>query len=118
VIDGIRNDKHYKLCLIGRDIPNDDELAISRSKNGTWEMLGQATQVFISEERRQITELLKIHPNGLKPKQIAEILCKKQPTVRKLLISMTVDQQVNNLAGVYTHSSNDSSEGNSGNSGN
>jgi predicted ATP-dependent serine protease len=118
VIDGIRNDKHYKLSLIGRDIPNDDELAISRSKNGTWEMLGQATQVFISEERRQITELLKLHPNGLKPKQIAEILCKKQPTVRKLLISMTVDQQVNNLAGVYTHSSNDSSEGNSGNSGN
>ncbi len=118
VIDGIRSDKHYKLSLIGRDIPNDDELAISRSKSGAWELLGQAIQVFISEERRQITELLKLHPNGLKPKQIAEVLGKKQPTVRKLLISMTVDQQVTNTAGIYTHSSNDSSAGNSGNSGN
>jgi RecA-family ATPase len=118
VIDGIRNDKHYKLSLIGRDIPNDDELAISRSKNGAWEMLGQATHVFISDERRQITEILKLHPNGLKPKQIAEALGKKQPTVRKLLISMTVDQQVTNTAGLYTHSTNDSSAGNSSNSGN
>lgn len=118
VIDGIRSDKHYKLSLIGRDIPNDDELAISRSKSGAWELLGQATQVFISEERRQITELLKLHTNGLKPKQIAEFLGKKQPTIRKLLISMAIDQQVINTAGVYTHSSNDSSAGNSGNLGN
>jgi hypothetical protein len=34
------------------------------------------------------------------------LLSKKQSTVRKLLASMTAEQQVNNNKGVYTHPSN------------
>jgi hypothetical protein len=130
IIDGNRSDKMYTLSLIGRDIPNDDDLAIARQPNGEWRLLGTAKAVFISEERQAITDLLKLHPKGLKPKDIAELLSKKQSTVRKLLASMTAEQQVNNNKGVYTYlsntptyieygsSSNSKDIGNSGNSGN
>ena len=130
IIDGNRSDKMYTLSLIGRDIPNDDDLAIARQPNGEWRLLGTAKAVFISEERQAITDLLKLHPKGLKPKDIAELLSKKQSTFRKLLASMTAEQQVNNNKGVYTHlsntpsyidygsSSNGKDIGNSGSSGN
>ena len=130
IIDGNRSDKMYTLSLIGRDIPNDDDLAIARQPNGEWRLLGTAKAVFISEERQAIADLLKLHPKGLKPKDIAELLGKKQSTVRKLLASMTAEQQVNNTKGVYNHlsntptymeygsSSNSKDEGNSGSSGN
>jgi hypothetical protein len=106
IIYGNRSDKMYTLSLIGRDIPNDDDLAIARLSNGEWRLLGAAKAVFISEERQAITDLLKLHPKGLKPKEIAELLEKKQSTVRKLLASMTAEQQVNNHKGIYTYLSN------------
>jgi hypothetical protein len=116
VIDGVRTDKNYKLSLIGRDIPNDDELAISRKTNGEWEILGQANQVFISEERKAIFDLLKAHPHGLKPKDISDLLGKKPAATRRLLASMAIDMQVVSNHGVYTHTNNSSSSSNSGNS--
>jgi len=116
VIDGVRTDKNYKLSLIGRDIPNDDELAISRKTNGEWEILGQANQVFISEERKAIFDLLKAHPQGLKPKDISDLLGKKPAATRRLLASMAIDMQVVSNHGVYTHTNNSSSSSNSGNS--
>jgi hypothetical protein len=124
VIDGIRTDKQYKMSLIGRDIPNDDELAIERKPNGEWQILGNAVQVFVSEERKAILDLLYLKPDGLKPKDIADLLDKKQSTVRKLLINMASNMQVINDNGNYKHSnpignnSNCSSGGNLGNSGN
>ena len=122
VIDGIRTDKQYKMSLIGRDIPNDDELAIERKANGEWQILGNAVQVFVSEERKAILDLLYLKPNGLKPKDIADLLDKKQSTVRKLLINMAANMQVINDNGNYKHpnpignNSNCSSSGNLGNS--
>jgi hypothetical protein len=118
IIDGVRSDKQYKLSLIGRDIPNDDELAISKQKNGEWLLLGQATQVFISSERKEIADTLKLHPKGLKPKEIAEILGKKQPTIRRLLVSMVIDHQVINNKGTYISIDNLSNKENIGNSSN
>lgn len=118
IIDGNRSDKTYTLSLIGRDIPNDDDLAISRQANGEWHLLGQAKQVFVSEERREISELLKLHPNGLKPKDVADLLGKKQGTIRKLLTSMLIDQQLESSKGVYTHPNAIGSNGGIGNSGN
>ncbi|MFM2300447.1 MAG: hypothetical protein RLZZ84_183, partial [Pseudomonadota bacterium] len=121
VIDGVRSEKQYKLSLIGRDIPNDDELAISRKANGEWEVLGVAQQVFISAERKQITDLLAFHPDGLKPREIADHLGKRQNATRKLLMSMVNDQQLKVTHGLYstpTHFGNGSSSGVSGNPGN
>jgi hypothetical protein len=123
VIDGNRSDKMYTLSLIGRDIPNDDDLAIARQTNGEWHLLGQAKAVFISSERKEITDLLKFQPKGLKPKEISEMLGKKPTAVRKLLVAMSLEQQVINTKGTYTHSNplsasdgNCSNYGNSGNS--
>jgi uncharacterized membrane protein YgcG len=94
VIDGNRSDKHYTLSLIGRDIPDDDDLAIQRASNGEWQLLGQAKHIFVSAERQAIRDLLLLHPLGLAPKDIADQLAKKQPTVRKLLSSMVADGQI------------------------
>jgi hypothetical protein len=115
IIDGVRSDKQYKLSLVGRDIPNDDELAISRQVNGEWVILGEAKCVFASAERREIMELLKLNQQGLKPKQISEILGKKANNVRKLLISMAADQQITNNDGIYRSIDNSSNERNIGN---
>jgi hypothetical protein len=126
VIDGNRSDKIYTLSLIGRDISDDDDLAIARQPNGEWRLLGQAKTVFISSERKEIAELLKLHPQGLKPKEISDILGKKPTAVRKLLLSMSLEQQLINTKGTYTHpnalsignSSNLDNNGSSGNGGN
>ena len=121
VIDGVRSEGQYKLSLIGRDIPTDDELAIRRRSNGEWEVLGVAQHVFVSAERKQITDLLAFHPQGLKPREIAEHLGKGQSATRKLLMSMVTDQQVKVSHGVYYTLNlvgNSSSGGVSGNTGN
>ena len=90
IINGNRSDKMYALSLIGRDKPNDD-LAVARQANGEWRLLCNVKAVFISEERQASTDLLKLHPKGLKPKDIAKLLSKKQSTVRKLLVSMITE---------------------------
>lgn len=121
VIDGVRSAGQYKLSLIGRDIPTDDELAIRRRSNGEWEVLGVAQHVFVSAERRQITDLLAFHPQGLRPREIADHLGKGQSATRKLLMSMVTDQQVKVSHGVYYTPNpvgNSSSGGMSGNAGN
>jgi hypothetical protein len=118
VIDGNRGDAAYTLSLIGRDIPNDEDLAISLS-DGRWTLLGAAKQVFVSQERKVISELLLLHPNGLKPKEISEHIGKRANNVRKLLVSMANDGQLVNNKGVYSLPTlPPSNEGNSCSSGN
>jgi hypothetical protein len=94
IIDGNRSDKNYTLSLIGRDIPDDEDLAIQRACNGERRLLGQAKHVFVSAERQAIRDLLSLHPAGLAPKDMADLLAKKQAAVRKLLSSMVADGQV------------------------
>lgn len=132
IIDGNRGDPSYTLSLIGRDIPNDDDLAISLQGNGKWVVLGAAKEVFISQERQAIKELMVLHPNGLKPSEVVELTGKKAGTVRKLMRHMAGDGQLVSVKGTYSlptlaSSSGSSSEasiggaigdvGNSGNSG-
>jgi hypothetical protein len=118
VIDGNRGDPTYTLSLIGRDIPNDEDLAISFS-DGRWTLLGSAKQVFVSQERHDIIQLLFLHPKGLKPKEVSEHTGKRANSVRKLLLSMAADGQLVNNNGVYSLPTlAPSTEGNSGSSGN
>ena len=103
---------------MGGDIPNDEDLAISLS-DGRWTLLGAAKQVFVSQERKVISELLLLHPNGLKPKEISEHIGKRANNVRKLLVSMANDGQLVNNKGVYSLPTlPPSNEGNSCSSGN
>jgi hypothetical protein len=123
IIDGNRSDKQYKLSLIGRDIPNDDELAIAL-EGGIWKMLGQANLVIVKSQRKDILNLLQNNPVGLTPKEIAEALRKEGGAIRKLLKSMVAAEQVKNCEGVYfhpcniDHSGNLSDKSNNGNNGN
>lgn len=118
VIDGNRGDAAYTLSLIGRDIPNDEDLAISFS-GGHWTLLGSAKQVFVSQERQDIMQLLLLHPQGLKPKEVSEHTGKRANNVRKLLLSMSAAGQLVNNNGVYSLPTlAPSTEGNSGSSGN
>jgi hypothetical protein len=122
IIDGVRTDKQYKLSLIGRDIPNDDVLAISRiSETGGWQVLGNANLVMIRTERREILELLESNPLGLKPKDISDALKKNGGAIRKMLRGMTTSQQIIDNEGVYyhpTHFNHISIVSNNGNAGN
>ena len=89
---------------------------------GSGAYLGSASQVFVSEERKAILDLLYMHPGGLKPKDIADLLDKKSGSIRKLLLTMTACLQVINDNGIYKHtnpigiSTNSSSISNLGNS--
>jgi len=133
IIDGNRGDPSYNLSLIGRDIPNDDDLAISLQNNGRWVVLGAAKEIFISTERQAVKELLILHPGGLKPSEVADLTGKKAGGVRKLMNAMAKDGQLINAKGVYSlptlssdsgncsvesNGGSESEVGNSGNSGN
>lgn len=125
IIDGVRTDQQYKLSLVGRDIPNDDQLAISRQPNGEWHVLGNAKEVYMSDERKAITDLLASHPTGLRPKDVADLLGKTAVAARKLMLTMAFDSQlVSDNKGNYTLPANSSNGGmggicsNSGNTGN
>lgn len=112
IIDGNRGDPSYTLSLIGRDIPSDDDLAITLQKNGQWVVLGAAREVFISQERQTIKELLLLHPGGLKPVEVVDLTGKKAGTIRKLMNSMARDGQLINVKGTYSLPTLSSSSGN------
>lgn len=80
----------FRLSVQGRDIA-EQELAI-RFGNCLWTLLGNAGDVFISEEREDILGVLT--DDGLTPKEIAGILEKDRSTVRSLLGKMLRDGQV------------------------
>lgn len=112
IIDGVRTDKQYKLSLVGRDIPNDDQLAISRQPNGEWHVLGNAKEVYMSDERKAVTDLLASYPAGLKPKDVADLLGKTAVAARKLMLTMAFDSQlVSDNKGNYTLPANSSNGG-------
>lgn len=118
IIDGNRGDPSYTLSLIGRDIPNDDDLAISLQRNGRWVVLGAAREIFISQERQAVREVLILHPGGLKTGEVAELIGKKAGSVRKLMNAMARDGQLVNTKGVYSLSPLSSNGGNCSDDGN
>lgn len=93
VIDGNRGDATMKLTLVGRDIEEDGEFAIKKLPTGGWDWLGKADEVFISQERKAIIDLLKVR-GALKPKDISDALGKHPGTIRKLLSTMLAEMQV------------------------
>ncbi len=94
VIDGDRGDDMMRLTLVGRDIEQDGEFAITKRKQGGWDWQGHASQAFASTERQQILNLLKLTPAGLKPSEVAARLDKSSGAVRKLMSSMALDMQI------------------------
>jgi len=88
------------LTLAGRDI-EEQELALKfHPQEGAWELLGDAAEYAKSKERQEIIKILR--ENGPKtPKEIADLLEKKQSNIKVLLWKMVKDGEVKSVDGVY-----------------
>jgi len=102
VMQRVRGKTDAILHITGRDI-EEREVALSwDSTTGMWSELGEADEYRRSLERKEIIELLRQHPKGMTPKEIAEQLEKNRNTVRRLLMKMAAAGEVQLLApGIY-----------------
>jgi DNA-binding transcriptional ArsR family regulator len=75
------------LTLAGRDI-EEQELALQfRPQEGLWELLGDAAEYSMSQERHEVLSILReIGPKT--PAQLSKILDKKRENIKKLLLKM------------------------------
>jgi hypothetical protein len=109
------------LYATGRDVDT-QELALRFDKRDCqWEILGDAVEFAVSEQRRAIIAVLREAGEPMSPKEIAEALSKQSGTVRKLLSSMLRDGNVMRAKGnKYTIQdiNIDEKNGNGGNGGN
>lgn len=103
------------MYIRGRDVPEADHALTFDAVTCTWTMLGDAGEYRLSEERREILDILRAADEPLPPRRIAEALNKKDGAVRKLLYTMVKAGEVDNIGGAYRMPL---SPGNSGNAGN
>lgn len=103
------------LYVRGRDVPEADHALTFDPDTCLWNLLGDASEYRLSEERRQIIDLLRLADEPLPPRKIAEAIGKKDGATRKLLYTMAKAGEVDNVGGAYRLPF---STGNSGNSGN
>ena len=100
VLDAGKGQASAILHLTGRDIEA-QELALNLSE-GLWSILGNAEEVAVSDERKEVLALL-AEEGPLYPKTIAELLNKRRDLVRQTLIRMRKDGQIlTNGRGEYT----------------
>ena len=79
------------LHVTGRDVET-QELAVKfEPRLGLWTVLGEASEYRMSEERREIVELLKEAEEPMSPKEIAEAIGKPKGNVRFLLSKLVGD---------------------------
>lgn len=88
-----RNATEGTLNVTGRDI-EERELALSFTHEALWVALGPAADVRMSQERREVLEVLRSWDAAMKPTQIAKELGKNPVTVRRLLQMMKSEGQV------------------------
>jgi hypothetical protein len=89
------------LYIRGRDVPEADHALSFDVDTCAWTLLGDASEFRISEERRDILNLLRDAPTPMSPKHIAEALSKKDGAVRKLLHTMVKAGEVDGVGGAY-----------------
>ncbi len=104
------------LFRTGRDV-EEGEFAVRRDKDvGGWELLGDAKEFAISEQRQAIIEFLREANDTMSPKDIAEALGKEGGSVRRLLSSMVRDGVLTRPSrGKYQVSDISGNNGNNGN---
>lgn len=93
-VDGIlslkrgRGENRGVLRRSGRDFEEDSDLALTWREPG-WECLGDAAEVFLSEERRRILQTVRDAGEPVSPSYIASSLGKNPNTTRVMLMKMT-----------------------------
>ncbi len=103
------------LYVDGRDIEEAAELALTWDQHrASWWLKGDAEEYRMSKERRAIYNTVKDSSERITPKEVAEVLDKKEGTVRKMMWEMSRDGQLRSEGGGYWVEEN----GNNGNSGN
>jgi len=81
-----RGNEHAILHVIGRDIAEEQALALSFDRAAAlWRLEGNAQEVQKTRERQEIVDLLQAHPDGLSARAVASALGKNLYTVRNLL---------------------------------
>lgn len=87
------------LVVTGRDV-EDQELALKWDPDlFQWVITGDAASARISQERREVLHVLRLTPEGLTPKAVAEAIGKPRVAIRYLLRQMHQAGQVRQLDG-------------------
>ena len=81
---GNRGEREAPLKITGRDIPDSELLLAFDGTLGTWTLVGDGPLARLSDERREIVDLLR-EVGPLTPAQIALRLGKNGSTIRTLL---------------------------------
>jgi hypothetical protein len=93
VIRRARGEDEAELHLIGRDLEEEGTFSIKFDRASCrWQWEGDAWKVRVSAERRQALDALSARP--LKPHELAEVLGKSQGAIRKLVLDMVRDGQL------------------------
>jgi hypothetical protein len=96
VLTRARQSVQCKLHVMGRD-NEDKELILDWSK-GTfgWTLAGDAEELAVSRERKDIIEILAFYPTRLTPKAVAKELNRGEASIRKMMNRMNNDGQIDN----------------------
>lgn len=90
-----------RLFVTGRDL-DETEFAFSMNvEEGRWEYHGEAREHKTTEERAAVLSILDRHEGGMKPHELATLLDKQGPAVRKLLSRMAEAGEVEIRKGRY-----------------
>lgn len=83
------------LHVTGRDVTENDYAMTFNADAGAWRLLdGPADDHLMNDTRARIARFVRDHPNGRKPKEIAEALQLNANTVRKTCTRMAEDGQL------------------------
>ncbi len=93
------------LYVRGRDVPEADHALAFDAVTCRWNLLGDAAEYRLSEERVAVLRVLVDAGESLTPKQVAEALGKKEGSVRLMLRRMDQAGEVVGRSGRYTPAS-------------
>jgi hypothetical protein len=87
----------------GRDIEEIESAVQFDRSTCRWSLLGDAHEVRLSDERRKILDALRAATEPMGPRELADVTGMPSGNIRRLLISMIADGEVEKLArGKYT----------------
>src|SRR5262245_24336914 len=88
--------------VTGRDIEEERELALTTDfDKNIWQSHGAADCHHVRRERHDVLELLGRHPQGLRPRELGDLLAKSGGAMRALLWKMAEDGQITTDTGRY-----------------
>ncbi len=90
------------LYVRGRDVPEADHALAFDAVTCRWNLLGDAAEYRLSEERVAVLRVLADAGEALSPKQVAEALGKKEGAIRLMLRRMDQAGEVLGKSGRYT----------------